>query len=177
MSERFRKGLSIILALTLVAALFSMGGCAAEEEPAEEPVEGEEPAESGVTKGGTFNFYISEPAFIDPINLQESEGTQVGQAVFDSLVEFDPITSEVLPAAAESWEPNEDATVWTFNLVEGAKFHDGSDVTAEDFKFAWGSHLQPGERVGDLVSPRSGAGLRRDAGRHGYRAFRRQGRG
>jgi peptide/nickel transport system substrate-binding protein/oligopeptide transport system substrate-binding protein len=137
LSERFRKGLSIILALTLVAALFSMGGCAAEEEPAEEPVEGEEPVESGVTKGGTFNFYISEPAFIDPVNLQESEGTQVGQAVFDSLVEFDPITSEVLPAAAESWEPNEDATVWTFKLVEGAKFHDGSDVTAEDFKFAW----------------------------------------
>lgn len=136
MSERFRKGLSTILALTLVAALFSMGGCAAEE-PAEEPVEGEEPAESGVTKGGTFNFYISEPAFIDPINLQESEGTQVGQAVFDSLVKFDPITSEVQPAAAESWEPNEDATVWTFKLVEGAKFHDGSDVTAEDFKFAW----------------------------------------
>jgi len=136
LSERFRKGLSTILALTLVAALFSMGGCAAEE-PAEEPVEGEEPAESGVTKGGTFNFYISEPAFIDPINLQESEGTQVGQAVFDSLVKFDPITSEVQPAAAESWEPNEDATVWTFKLVEGAKFHDGSDVTAEDFKFAW----------------------------------------
>jgi peptide/nickel transport system substrate-binding protein/oligopeptide transport system substrate-binding protein len=143
LSERFRKGLSIILALTLVAALFSMGGCAAEEEPAEEPVEGEEPAESGVTKGGTFNFYISEPAFIDPINLQESEGTQVGQAVFDSLVEFDPITSEVLPAAAESWEPNEDATVWTFNLVEGAKFHDGSDVTAEDFKFAWDRICNP----------------------------------
>jgi peptide/nickel transport system substrate-binding protein/oligopeptide transport system substrate-binding protein len=42
-----------------------------------------------------------------------------------------------MPAAAVSWEPNEDATVWTFKLVEGAKFHDGSDVTAEDFKFAW----------------------------------------
>ena len=80
---------------------------------------------SDVTKGGTFNFYISEPAFIDPVNLQESEGTQVGQAVFDSLVAFDPITSEVIPAAAESWEANEDATVWTFNLVEGAKFHNG----------------------------------------------------
>ncbi|MRR12798.1 ABC transporter substrate-binding protein, partial [bacterium] len=47
------------------------------------------------------------------------------------------MTSELKPAAAERWEANEDATVWTFYLVEGAKFHDGSDVTADDFKFAW----------------------------------------
>lgn len=134
MSERIRKGFSILLALTLVVSMFSIAGCAAEEEPADNG--GEEPA-SDVTKGGTFNFYISEPAFIDPYNLQESEGTQVGQAVFDSLVSFDPITSEVRPAAAVSWEPNADATVWTFKLVEGAKFHDGSDVTADDFKYAW----------------------------------------
>lgn len=114
--------------------MFSITGCATEEEPTDDGTE--EPV-SDVTKGGTFNFYISEPAFIDPYNLQESEGTQVGQAVFDSLVAFDPITSELKPAAAESWESNEDATVWTFHLVEGAKFHDGSDVTADDFKYAW----------------------------------------
>lgn len=134
MSERIRKGFSILLALTLVVSMFSITGCAAEEEPTDDGTE--EPV-SDVTKGGTFNFYISEPAFIDPYNLQESEGTQVGQAVFDSLVAFDPITSELKPAAAASWDSNEDATVWTFKLVEGAKFHDGSDVTADDFKYAW----------------------------------------
>jgi peptide/nickel transport system substrate-binding protein/oligopeptide transport system substrate-binding protein len=134
LSERIRKGFSFLLALTLVVSMFSITGCATEEEPTDDGTE--EPV-SDVTKGGTFNFYISEPAFIDPYNLQESEGTQVGQAVFDSLVAFDPITSELKPAAAESWESNEDATVWTFHLVEGAKFHDGSDVTADDFKYAW----------------------------------------
>jgi peptide/nickel transport system substrate-binding protein/oligopeptide transport system substrate-binding protein len=92
---------------------------------------------TGGETGGTFNFYISEPAFIDPVNLQESEGTQVGQVVFDSLVAFDSLTSEVIPAAAESWESNDDATVWTFKLVPGAKFHDGTPVTAADFKYAW----------------------------------------
>jgi len=120
----------VLLAFSLVAMVFAVGGCAADEGTTDEPT-------SDVTKGGTFNFYISEPAFIDPINLQESEGTQVGQAVFDSLVAFDPITSELKPAAAVSWEPNEDATVWTFKLVEGAKFHDGTPVTAADFKYAW----------------------------------------
>ncbi len=127
MSERIRKGFAILLVAALAVAM--MAGCTT--------TEGDGETESDATKGGTFNFYISEPAFIDPVNLQESEGTQVGQAVFDSLVAFDPITSEVIPAAAESWESNDDATVWTFTLVEGAKFHDGSEVTAESFKYAW----------------------------------------
>ena len=131
MSERIRKGLAIMLVFALAAAMLAATGCDTGDG------EGGESTEGDITKGGTFNFYISEPAFIDPVNLQESEGTQVGQAVFDSLVAFDPITSEVMPAAAERWEANDDATVWTFYLVEGAKFHDGSDVTAESFKYAW----------------------------------------
>ena len=132
MSERFRKGLALMLALALAVSMLAVTGCGGttDEEPGDEPAADEK-------AGGTFKFYISEPAFIDPINLQESEGTQVGQAVFDSLVAFDPITSEIMPAAAESWSANEDATVWTFKLVEGAKFHNGREVTAADFKYAW----------------------------------------
>ena len=36
---------------------------------------------------------------------------------------------------ATSWEANDDQSVWTFKLREGVKFHDGSDMTAEDV--AW----------------------------------------
>lgn len=38
---------------------------------------------------------------------------------------------------ATSWEANDDSTVWTFQLREGVKFHDGSDFTSEDVKFTW----------------------------------------
>ena len=120
MSKRIRTGLALTLVLALGATMLVAGGCG-----------------GGGGEAKIFKFYISEPAFIDPINLQESEGTQVGQAVFDSLVTFDPLTSEVKPAAAASWESNDDATVWTFKLVDGAKFHDGTPVTAADFKYAW----------------------------------------
>lgn len=132
MSDRFRKGLAIVLALALALTVFGIGGC----QPDEDDGTGEEPT-GDVQKGGTFAYYITEPAFIDPYNAQESEGTQVVQAVFDSLVTFDPLTLEILPAAAESWEANADATVWTFTLVEGATFHNGDPVTAADFKYAW----------------------------------------
>jgi peptide/nickel transport system substrate-binding protein/oligopeptide transport system substrate-binding protein len=131
LSDRIRKGLAIVLVVALAAAMLTMGGCKKSTD------KGTEEPKSDITKGGTFNFRINEPAFIDPVNLQESEGTQVGQAVFDSLVQFDPLTSEVKPAAAERWETNDDATVWTFYLVKGAKFHDGTPVTAADFKYAW----------------------------------------
>ncbi len=132
MSDRFRKVLALTIALTLVVGVAGMAGCAKKEEGETPKPKGEEPV-----SGGTLNFYIAEPAFIDPINAQESEGVQVVSQVFDSLVDFDPVTSEIKPAAAESWESNADATVWTFKLRKGAKFHNGREVKAADFKFAW----------------------------------------
>jgi len=132
LSDKFRKVVVGVLSLALVLTMVGSFGCATDGDTGGEG-DGDG---SDVQMGGTFQFYIAEPAFIDPVNLQESEGTQVGQSVFDSLVTFDYVTSEIAPAAAESWESNEDATVWTFNLAD-ATFHNGDPVTAEDFKFAW----------------------------------------
>ena len=36
------------------------------------------------------------------------------------------------PRLAESWTPNEDASVWTFKIRQGVKFHDGAPMTADD---------------------------------------------
>ncbi|MCP4403479.1 MAG: ABC transporter substrate-binding protein [bacterium] len=40
-------------------------------------------------------------------------------------------------ALAVKWEANEDATVWTFTLREGVKWHDGEPLTANDVKFTF----------------------------------------
>lgn len=108
------------------------------------------------TEGGTFKYYISDPVAIDPYNLQESEGTQVGHVLFDSLVEWDWDKSDVKAKAAESWEINDDNTVFTFHLKD-AKFHNGDPVTAESFKRGWQrlvdpSMTTPGE-IGYHLSP------------------------
>jgi len=89
---------------------------------------------AGDKSGGTFRYYINEPAYIDPYNMQESEGTQLGAQIFDSLVRYDYRTEELLPAAAESWEANADYSVFTFKLQPDALFHNGDPVTAADFK-------------------------------------------
>ena len=108
------------------------------------------------TEGGAFKYYISDPVAIDPYNLQESEGTQVGHVLFDSLVEWDWDKSDVKAKAAESWEINDDNTVFTFHLKD-AKFHNGDPVTAESFKRGWQrlvdpSMTTPGE-IGYHLSP------------------------
>ncbi|MDA8586287.1 ABC transporter substrate-binding protein [Rhodobacteraceae bacterium] len=50
--------------------------------------------------------------------------------VIEQLTRLDPETNEVLPMLAVSWEQIE-PTVWHFDLRDGVKFHDGTDLDAE----------------------------------------------
>lgn len=93
---------------------------------------------SGAAAGGNvIKYFITNPVAIDPYNAQETQGMQVTQALFDSLTEFDWEASKVVPKAAESWEVSDDAKVFTFHLVKGAKFHNGDPVDAASFKRGW----------------------------------------
>jgi oligopeptide transport system substrate-binding protein len=130
MRNRLRTPVVLFLALSLAVGL-GLAGCNTTTTP-----EVTKPPAKEITKGGTLNFYIGEPAYIDPYNASESEGIQVINAVFDSLVDFDPLTSKIQPAVAEKWSTT-DGKVWTFTLKKGTKFHNGREVKAADFKYAW----------------------------------------
>lgn len=103
---------------------------------------------SASADGATLNFYINNPSCIDPYNTQESEGTQVEYQLFDSLTLYNFEKGELEGLAAESWESNEDATQFTFHLKEGAKFHNGEDVTAASFKYGWERVVNPNTNPG-----------------------------
>lgn len=138
MDRKYRGALAALLAIALVAGVVAATGCTPSQ-----PAGGGGTSETPV-KGGTLSVYIGTPAYIDPYNTQESEGTQVEAQVFDSLTQVDPFDAKkVLPAAAESWEPNADATVWTFKLNKNDKFSDGTPVTAKDFVYAWNRIVNP----------------------------------
>jgi oligopeptide transport system substrate-binding protein len=127
MTVRYRKPVALLLALSLVVGI-GLAGC-------KPTTEGGQTTEEAV-KGGTLTFHISEPAYIDPYNAAESEGIMVDAELFDGLVDFDPLTSKIVPAVAEKWE-SADGSKWTFHLKKGTKFHNGREVTAADFKYAW----------------------------------------
>ena len=43
---------------------------------------------------------------------------------------------ELAPGNAESWESNDDMTVWTFHLRDGLKWSDGTPLTAKDYVYS-----------------------------------------
>jgi len=64
--------------------------------------------------------------------------------VYDSLV-YPTLEGGVQPHLAERWEQTADGLTWTFYLRKGVKFHDGSELTAEDVVFSMDRLLAIGE--------------------------------
>ena len=79
---------------------------------------------------------VLEPPHLDPTAGAAAAIDEVVYAnVFEGLTRIGP-AGEVMPALAASWEISDDGKVYTFKLHDGVKFHDGSDLTAEDVKFS-----------------------------------------
>ncbi|QFT70133.1 Glutathione-binding protein GsiB precursor [Labrenzia sp. THAF35] len=77
-----------------------------------------------------------EPPHLDPTGAAAGAIDSVLYSnVFEGLTRFGPDGS-VNPGLAESWEISEDGKTYTFKLNDGVKFHDGSDLTADDVKFS-----------------------------------------
>jgi ABC-type transport system substrate-binding protein len=54
------------------------------------------------------------------------------------------------PGVFESWESNEDKTVWQFHINNQAVFSDGSPITAADVKGTWEIQINPVNDVGRI---------------------------
>lgn len=72
---------------------------------------------------------------LDPHQGKETPAVEVSCQIFDTLVTVDAETNEIVPQIAESWEQTDEQT-YVFKIRQGIKFHDGSDLTAEDVKFS-----------------------------------------
>jgi peptide/nickel transport system substrate-binding protein len=64
--------------------------------------------------------------------MQDLGGYGVVAQCFEFLCTLSKDGSDIEPGLAESWEPNEDGSVWTFKLRSGVKWQDGKDFTADD---------------------------------------------
>ena len=71
---------------------------------------------------------------MDPHFVAAQPNLTVQMHVFDALVRIDE-RGRVVPGIAVSWT-TPDALTWELKLKPGVKFHDGSDLTAEDVVFS-----------------------------------------
>src|SRR5688572_5673469 len=107
-----------------------LSACGGSDEPS-----GESGTEA--SDGGEFSIYIGEPE--RPLvtgNTNESEGSQVVEALWTGLVEYGDDSSVQYTGVAESIE-SDDQTTWTVTLKDGWTFHDGTPVTSKSFVDAW----------------------------------------
>jgi peptide/nickel transport system substrate-binding protein len=74
-------------------------------------------------------------ADFDPASAYLLSEALIWRGIYESLIRLKgDSASEVEPLLADSWEPNDDASSWTFHLHPGITFSDGTPLDAEAVK-------------------------------------------
>jgi len=133
-----RKPHQVILVVSL--ALLALGGCSRPATPRQEAPKGE-----GGQAGNVLRLVTEAPRSLDPLDATSVYESISLNQIFDGLVAFDP-SMNVLPRLASTWTISRDGRIYTLDLHEGVRFHDGTPLTAEDVVYT----------VRRLLSPASG---------------------
>jgi len=86
----------------------------------------------------------TEPKGLDPHLVTGVPENHIISSLIEGLIAYHP-TDDLIPApgVAESWESNDDYTVWTFTLRDDAVWTNGDPVVAGDFTYSWQRILTP----------------------------------
>lgn len=114
-----KKLTAALLTLTLVCT-DALSGCVTADPSAEE-------GEKGITVA-----ISSDTGTMDPAGSIALTYLAYSVSALDELLTYDE-NGEIEYRAAESYEVNDDSTVWTFHLREDALWSDGTPVTSADF--------------------------------------------
>jgi len=72
----------------------------------------------------------ADPTYLDPALVSDGESFRVTKQIYESLVDFAPGTTRLVPALATSWSVARDGRTYTFKLRGGVFFHDGTAFNA-----------------------------------------------
>lgn len=142
----------ILLGAIAVLLLMLIAGCSGSNNKADSNKEAQESASPATQNpqtaepatGGTFVY--GRPASVTSLDLHNqitSNNAFAIDKVFESLVAFDS-EGEIVDWLAKSHNISEDGLTYTFELRDGLKFSNGTDVTAEDAVFSLERHLKVG---------------------------------
>jgi peptide/nickel transport system substrate-binding protein len=91
------------------------------------------------TPGGTFiDSNVNDVQTIHPLLADDGPSLSVVGKLYDQLVGGDVRTGGPAPnGLADYWEIAEDGRTYTFHLNQDARWHDGTDITADDVQFSF----------------------------------------
>lgn len=120
--SKIKSFVAVVLALTMVLGLAACGG-----------------GSNGGARNDIIMVTRTEPSNLDPHNNTYLTAFMLEPMIYDRLVGKTQ-DGEIYGILAESWEYLDDTTI-RFKLHQGVKFHDGTDLTADDVVFS----IQRGE--------------------------------
>lgn len=176
MKKKSRKGKGmVLLAILLVATVFTLAGCIGQEEkPLTTTIVTTKPGETipvtitqtiAPEKEEIVLNYAAQQVIgtMDPAEAVDETDLISTINLYSTLVYPDIEHKSPQPVyhVAESWDVSPDKTVYTFHLRDDVKFHDGSPLLAEDvvysaerfialgmgFSWAWAGVLESGNIV------------------------------
>jgi peptide/nickel transport system substrate-binding protein len=77
------------------------------------------------------------PANIDPHGPYDVPASYIQLNVYDNLYRYQGNPPQLRPWLAESHTASRDGRTWEFKLRPGVRFHDGSDLTADDVVYSF----------------------------------------
>jgi peptide/nickel transport system substrate-binding protein len=123
-AEFLRRGALFGLSAGVLSSLLGLVG----EVPAQAATLGFEAAKKGgILRVGMTTFGGS----LEPYKLGEAGAVGLASMLGEHLV-FSDLNLRARPWLATSWKANKNATVWTFQLRKGVRFHNGKTLTADD---------------------------------------------
>ena len=144
-----KRKLAMLLVLCMMAtAVFS--GCGSSGDTTEDPAGGEEgptaSAGDGAISGTASDVHVDRDdlnlfsntaiAVLDPHESKSQPEVRIMLQIFEPLVYVDTGFVEHMKLATD-YTISDDNLTYTFNIREGVKFHDGSDMTMEDIVFSY----------------------------------------
>jgi peptide/nickel transport system substrate-binding protein len=109
----------------------------------------DEGGDGGSTRGGTLRILQSNsPPDFDPVKGLGISSGIIGQYVFSELLTYDT-DLQLVPTDLTTGMPEteRDGQRWIVELVDGATFHNGDPVTAEDIKYTFEAPMEEGSWV------------------------------
>ncbi|PPL16132.1 ABC transporter substrate-binding protein [Microterricola pindariensis] len=92
---------------------------------------------AGAETGGDVTLAMAaEPSNTDPIMTRSIAAWNMYYAIYDGLTRI-TASGEIEPGLAESWEHNDDLSVWDFTIRTGVQFHNGEELTAADVIYTY----------------------------------------
>ncbi len=138
---------ALLLGTTLLGSLI-LSGCTG----------GELGSKNTPDPNGTMRLaLLTNPPDLDPILISDTTSSGIASKLFNTLVGYDADLN-LIPELAEAMPSvSPDGKTYTFKLRKGVKFHNGREVTAEDFKYSLERLASTSSKRPNVVKPIRGA--------------------